>query len=289
MRRAVPVIFLAILFLLAVSTPAAFPGSSGGNITVPYALADGAGLTGYLSLPREYQEGKRYPAILLIHGGLGDNQGARNRAEEFLRTGPEKKHLCPHYAVFSAAYHSDYFGGPKEIESLAAALKTLAGLPQVAPGRIAAFGVSHGGYLALMCAAHPRMPLKIKAAVSISGVVDVGAFLEHRFRGNRIAAGPAARALGWPPEKDAGTRENYARLSVLSYLGNLQAPVLVAHGAGDNLVPVSKARRLKEGLEKQNKQFEYLEVLTGKIGGHFIFLSSKEMWEKIGVFLKKYL
>jgi dipeptidyl aminopeptidase/acylaminoacyl peptidase len=258
-------------------------------MTIPYALADGAALTGYLSLPRDYQEGKKYPAILLIHGGLGDNQGVRKRAEEFLRTGPVKKHLCPHYAVFAAAYHSDYLGGPKEIESMAAALKTLAGLPQVDPGRIAALGVSHGGYLALMSAAHPRMPLKIKAAVSISGVVDVGAFLEHRFKGNRIAAGPAARALGWPPEKDAETRENYARLSVLSYLGNLQAPVLVVHGAEDNLVPVSQARRLKEGLEQKKKKFEYLEVHTGKIGGHFIFLSSKEMWEKVEVFIKKYL
>lgn len=289
MNRPVRIFFLVSLIFLLPSDSLARGQSDGAAASVPYALADGTGLSGFLSLPQGYQEGKRYPAILLIHGGLGDNQGVRNRAEEFLRTGPVKKYLRPHYAVFSAAYHSDYLGGPKEIESLAAALKTVAGLPQVAPGRIAALGVSHGGYLALMCATHPGMPLKIKAAVSISGVVDVGAFLEHRFRGNRIAAGPAARALGWPPEKDAATRENYARLSVLSCLGNLQAPVLVVHGTEDNLVPVSQARRLKEGLEKQNKQFEYLEVPTGKIGGHFIFLSSKEMWEKIGVFLKKYL
>jgi len=289
MIKAISGIFLAILFWLSVSTPAAFPRSSGGITTVPYTLADGTGLTGYFSLPPGYQEGKRYPAILLIHGGLGDNHGVRNRAKEFLHTGPVKKHLRPHYPVFSAAFHSEYLGGPQEIESMAAALKAMASLPQVDPGRIAALGVSHGGYLALMCAAHPGMPSKIKAVVSISGVVEVGAFLEHRFGGNRIAAGPAAMALGWPPDKDAVTKENYARLSVLSYLGNLQAPVLALHGTEDNLVPVSQARKLKEGLEKQNKKFEYLEVPTGKIGGHFIFLSSKEIWEKIGVFLRKYL
>jgi dipeptidyl aminopeptidase/acylaminoacyl peptidase len=289
MNRPVPGIFLIAVVLLLLAAPRVWGQSPGEAFPIPYALADGTRLTGYLSLPGNYQEGKRYPAILLIHGGLGDGKGVRNRADGFLKTKPVKEHLCRDYVVFSAAYHTDYFGGPQEIESLAAALKALAGLPQVDSNRIAALGVSHGGYLALMCAVNPRIPLKIKAAVSISGVVDVGAFLQHRFGGSRMAAGPAARALGWPPDRDAGTRENFARLSVLTYLDNLQVPVLVIHGTKDNLVPVSQARSLKEALEKQKKPFEYLELPTGKIGGHFIFLSSKEMWEKIGVFLKKFL
>jgi dipeptidyl aminopeptidase/acylaminoacyl peptidase len=301
MKRPVPGIFLLSLILLLLSAPFAWGRSSGGAIPVPYALTDGTRLTGYLSLPEGYQEGKKYPSILLIHGGRGDDKGVLNRADGFLRTGPVKEHLCRDYVVFSAAYHTDYFGGPKEIESMAAALKAMTALPQVDRSRIAALGVSHGGYLALMCAVNPQIPLKVKAAVSISGVVDVAAFLQHRYlpalggkagTGRlppRLAASPAVRALGWPPDKDAKTKENYGRLSVLSYLGNLQAPVLVVHGTKDNLVPVSQARSLREALEKQNKTFEYLEVPTGKIGGHFIFLSSKAMWEKIDLFLKKIL
>jgi len=253
-------------------------------------LTNGAKLTGYLSLPPDYPEGARYPAILLIHGGRGDDgKELRNRTAGFLKAPPVKEHLCRRYVVLSAAYQSDYLGGPREIESLAAALKTLAGLPQVDRGRLAALGVSHGGYLALMCAGHPQIPVQIKAAVSISGVVDVAAFLQHRFGGSRLAASPAVRALGWPPDKDAQTRENYARLSVLTYLGHFQVPVLVIHGTKDNLVPVSQARKLKEALEQRQKVFEYLEVPTGKIGGHFIFVSSKAVWAKINAFLKKHL
>ncbi|MBI4643429.1 MAG: prolyl oligopeptidase family serine peptidase [Deltaproteobacteria bacterium] len=237
----------------------------------------------------------------MIHGGRRDGKGVLERADGFLRTGPVKERLCPHYVVFSAAYHTDYFGGPQEMESMAAALKAMTALPQVDPGRIAALGVSHGGYLALMCAVNPQIPKIIKTAVSISGVTDVAAFLQHRHRpglggkaGTRplppsLAFSPVIRALGWPPDKDARTKENYARLSVLSYLGNLQAPLLVIHGAQDNLVPVSQARSLREALAKQNKPCEYLEIPTGEIGGHFIFLSSKAMWEKIEAFLKKYL
>jgi fermentation-respiration switch protein FrsA (DUF1100 family) len=152
-----------------------------------------------------------------------------------------------------------------------------------------------------MCAVHPQIPKMIKTAVSISGVVDVAAFLQHRYGpglGGKadtgrlppsLAFSPVVRALGWPPDKDATTKENFARLSVLSYLGNLQTPLLVLHGTQDNLVPISQARSLQEALEKQNKPFEYLEIPTGELGGHFIFLSSKAMWKKIEAFLKKNL
>jgi len=301
MQRRVSAILMMSLILFLIFAPHAYSRSSGAAIPVPYALADGTRLTSFLSLPAGYQEGKKYPGILLIHGGRGDGKGALERADVFLQTGPVKEHLRPNYVVFSAAYHTDYFGGPHEIESMAAALKAMASLPQVDQGRIAALGVSHGGYLALMCAVHPQIPKMIKTAVSISGVVDVAAFLLYRYRPTLkgmtdtgyqppgLAASPAVRALGWPPDKDARTRENYGRLSVISYLGNLQVPILVAHGAKDNIVPVSQARSLKEALEEQKKTFEYLEVPTGKSGGHFIFLSSKEMWERIDLFLKKYL
>lgn len=275
---------LVFLFLTALPVCGAKPASP-----IDYALADGTRLTAYLSLPRGYQKGKKYPAILLIHGGKGDGKDPLSRADGVLKTKPVQERFCPHYVVFAAAYHMDYFGGPRELESLAAALKTLAALPQVDPTRIAALGVSHGGYLALMCAVHPEIPKIIKAAVSISGVVDVGAFLQHRSGGTSMAASPVGRALGWPPDKDAGARGNYARVSLHTYLGNLQAPVLVIHGDRDNLVPVSQARGLRESLEKRHKVFEFLEVPTGKIGGHFIFLTSKAVWEKIDAFLKKYL
>jgi len=299
-RTTFRIFLLSMIFLLLAASLAWGRGGAAG-LPVGYALTDGTRLTGYLSLPQGYQEGKRYPAILLIHGGRGDGQERRNRAAGFLRTGPVKEHLCRDYVVFSAAYHTDYFGGPQEIESMAAALQAMAGLPQVERRRIAALGVSHGGYLALMCAVHPELRGKIKAAASISGVVDVAEFLRYRYRHRLrgqvdtglqtpgLAASPVVRALGWPPDRDAGTREKYGRLSVLTYLENLQAPVLVIHGTKDYLVPVSQARKLREALEKQDKPYEYLEVPTGKMGGHFIFLSSQAAWDKITAFLKKYL
>ncbi|MHB8069620.1 MAG: alpha/beta hydrolase family protein [Desulfobaccales bacterium] len=298
--KAARVLLLPVILLL-VSASITWSQGAGAARPIDYALNDGTRLTGYLSLPPDYQPGKKYPAILLIHGGRGDGKELLSRADGFLKIRPVQEHLCRRYVVLAAAYHSDYLGGPLEIESMAAALKALAGLPQVDRARLAALGVSHGGYLALMCAGHPRIPVKIKAAVSISGVVDVAAFLQQRYRPSlwgrlapggqppELAASPAVRALGWPPDKDAGTRGNYDRLSVLTYVGSFQAPVLAIHGTQDNLVPVSQARSLKEALEQRQKVFEYLEVPTGRIGGHFIIVTSKAVWEKVDAFLKRYL
>lgn len=281
--------FLLSVILLLLSPSITWSGDAGATVPIDYALTDGTRLTGYLSLPPDYQPGRKYPAILLIHGGMGDGKQLLSRADGFLKIRPVKEHLGRRYVVFSAAYHSDYLGGPREIESMAAALKIMAGLPQVDRARLAALGVSHGGYLALMCAGHPWIPEKLKAAVSISGVVDVAAFLQQRFGGNRLGLSPVGQALGWPPDKDTRTRENYDRVSVLTYVGNFQAPVLAIHGTRDNLVPVSQARSLKETLEQRQKVFEYLEIPTGKIGGHFIIVTSQAVWEKIDAFLKKYL
>lgn len=54
-------------------------------------------------------------------------------------------------------------------------------------------------------------------------------------------------------------------------------------------MPVRQGQRLREALAKEHKTFEYLEVPTGKIGGHFIFLTSKAVWEKTDSFLKRHL
>jgi dipeptidyl aminopeptidase/acylaminoacyl peptidase len=263
---------------------------------VSYALPDGTRLTGYLSLPPDCREGERYPAILLIHGWRGvSRQRPQGLARECLDLKPHREYLRRHYVVFSGEYYADYLGDSREFHSMAAALKTMAAIPQVDPQRIAAVGESHGGYLALMCMVHPDINPKPKIAVSICGVVDVADWVQY-LQAIKDKAGllpglrPYAvtkipRALGWPPDQDPGTREKFARISVLTYVTNLQGPVLLIHGDGDTVVPLTQATRLQEALRREKKDYEFLEVP----GGHFIFRDNKVVWEKVDTFLREYL
>ncbi|MEW6387269.1 MAG: alpha/beta fold hydrolase [Thermodesulfobacteriota bacterium] len=280
-----------------------------GVTPVAYRLPEGRQLTGYLSVPPTYRPGEKYPAILLIHGGKGvDAAGLQRQALTFLKTRVVQEHLAPRYVVFSAEYYSEYFADPRELASMAAALKTLTALPQVDPRKVAALGVSHGGYLALMCAVHPEIRPKPRAAVSVSGVVDVAAFVADKLRAKQIilsrwpeSAGVVERepydyvtrkvveAWGWPPDRDAATRENYRRASVLTYVKHLAGPLLVIHGSTDHLVPLSQAQELRKALKAQHKSGDVLIIPTGKTGGHFIFFTDPQVWQKIMAFLGQHL
>lgn len=264
---------------------------------VSYALSDGTRLTGYLSFPPECREGKKYPAILLVHGGRGvSRQRPQGLAKGYLKLKPHQEYLLRNYVVFSGEYYADYLGDSRAFQSMAAALETMATIPQVDPQRIAAVGASHGGYLALMCMIHPNIRPKPKIGVSVCGVVDVAEWVKYLqtikdqpglLPGLRqFAVIKIPRAFGWPPDKDPGTRENFARISVLSYVRNLEAPILVIHGDEDTVVPITQARMLREALRQEKKNYEFLEVHTG---GHFIFLDSNTVWERIDAFLKEYL
>jgi dipeptidyl aminopeptidase/acylaminoacyl peptidase len=289
-------LLLAVAMLLAFSqlTNSQIPP---GITAVHYALADGTRLTGYLSLPRGYQKGERYPAILLLHGWRGvSRQRPQGLAESYLKLKIHQKYLCQQYVVFSGEYYADYLGDSREFQSMAAALKTMATLPQVDPQRIAVVGASHGGYLALMCMLHPDIQPKPKIAVSICGVVDVAEWVVylHTIK-DKPGLLPGLRqfalikiplAFGWPPDKDPETRENFARISVLSYVKNLESPILVIHGDRDTVVPITQARMLREALRQEKKNYEFFEEHNG---GHFIYINSNAVWEKINAFLKKYL
>ncbi|MEW6660710.1 MAG: hypothetical protein AB1424_18870 [Thermodesulfobacteriota bacterium] len=69
MKSKVPRGFLLSAFLLLLSASITWGRGPGTVTAVDYTLTNGAKLTGYLSLPPDYQEGARCPAILLIHGG----------------------------------------------------------------------------------------------------------------------------------------------------------------------------------------------------------------------------
>lgn len=266
---------------------------------IRYSIPDGTELKGWVSIPENRGKGK-FPGILLIHGGAslsGDDE--RFGPKHMLEISAVQKNLGAKYAIFSVEYKSEYFGDANEFKSITAAYKKFITEPYVDPSRIALVGVSHGGFLALLGALDPDNAIDAKAVVDISGVVDLE--MHVRFYEKKIKEDPklsnydsyavsgVKRPLGWPPDRDGKTRENFRKRSALSFIKDLDIPLLVIHGKSDKFVPFAQAEALIAEAKKHGKKVEFEAVPGWLRGNHFLIASRGAVWERVSEFLDKNL
>lgn len=264
-----------------------------------YGLSDGTELKGWVSLPENGGKGK-LPGILLIHGGAslsGDDE--RFGPKRMLEISAVQKNLGTKYAILSVEYRSEYFGDANEFKSVTAAYKKFITEPYVDQSRVALVGVSHGGFLALLGALDPDNKIDAKAVVNISGVTDLE--MHVRFYEKKVKEDPklshydqyavsgVKKTLGWPPDRDENTRENFRKRSALSFVKDLGIPLLVMHGQNDQFVPFAQAEALVAEAKKHGKKVEF-EAVSGRLrGNHFLIASRGAVWKRVSEFLDRNL
>lgn len=166
-----------------------------------------------------------WPAVLLIHGGgwvEGDLSDFESLAPAFARRG-----------IVAAAMN--YRLGPDsrwpaQLEDAHAALDRLLGA-QVDPERIAVWGHSAGGHLALMLAL--QRPDAVRCVVALGAPTDLPLLAEHE----RVA--PGTHGLD-----SVFDDAQLAAASPLSVRPAEAPPMLLIHGEADTIVPVGHARAL---------------------------------------------
>jgi dipeptidyl aminopeptidase/acylaminoacyl peptidase len=198
-----------------------------------------------------------FPAIIVVHGGLGE-QGRNALRSNLLGVGTPVMEAMykAGYVVVMSDFRRHDFGG-KEIDDVAAVFNHVLTLPYVDKTQVGIYGASHGGYIALMVATRVRPA----AAVACAPVVDV----LDEFR--RMPAPPAT-----PPIKPSARREialeladklggtpdtvpeRYQALSILTRVDQISCPVLVIQGTGDQLLSGSKL--LKAEMDRAGKPCE---------------------------------
>lgn len=205
-----------------------------------------------------------YPLVVAIHGGaffLGDKRDNQlNGPIEALRHG---------YAVASINYRlSSEARFPAALEDVKAAirfLRTNAERYRLDPGRVAVWGNSAGGYLAVMAGVtgHTRafddaslgssaQPSAVQAVIDWYGPI-VFATMDGQFRksgkGPLVHGGPASWESRFIGETvDTAPEKLLRRANPLSYLGPGLPSFLIQHGDSDPLVPVEQSIDLGEAL-----------------------------------------
>ena len=219
---------------------------------------DGTTAWGFLMKPPAFDPSKKYPLMLLVHGGpqgtFGDDFHFRWNAEMF---------AAPGYVVFmpnfrgSTSYGEAYkdaitrHWGDRPYEDIMSGVDFVtAKFPFVDGDRVAMAGASYGGYMANWLAVQtPRF----KCIVSHAGLWD-------------IKSKYGCTDELWFPEWEFGGEpyhhpELYEKWSPSAYVLNLEkfkTPMLVVHGAYDFRVHESQAFQLFQALQRLGVESKFL-------------------------------
>ena len=224
-----------------------------------YKARDGLEIPAYLSLPVGVttRPEKPLPAIVMPHGGPGARDFSSFEPLVQLFTSRGYAVLQMNYrgsagygGEFKAAGHRQW--GQAMQDDVTDGTRWLAAEGIADPQRTCIVGWSYGGYAALMGAV--KEPTLYSCVVSIAGVSDLRALInsERRYINGRLST--MGIGDGW---KDRGSLEEN---SPVNGAKRIQAPVLLAHGTDDRVVPIQQTTDMAKALRKAGKAYEYVEL-----------------------------
>lgn len=193
------------------------------------------------------QPGRKYPVIVSVYGGPG-NQNVRRAWGGYF-----DQYLAQQgYVVFTLDNRGAGFRGTRfegalhrrlsnvEVEDQVRGVDFLRTLPYVDAKRVGVFGWSYGGYMALMCMV--RAPEHFTAGVSGAPVTDWKLYDTHY----------TERYMGTPADNPQG----YLDSMVMTHAVNLRGPLLVMHGMADDNVLLTHSTAIFKRLQDLGKQYD---------------------------------
>lgn len=230
--------------------------------TVSWKGPGGRTLDGVLTYPAGYQQGRRYPLVLLVHGG--PNASSRERfsllpqlvaAHDWFVFEPNYRGSDNSGNAFYASIYRDAGQGPGE--DVMSGVEYLKGRGLIDPGRMAVSGWSYGGFMTTWLAGHYPV---WKAAVAGAAVTD---WVEmYDLSDGNITQ---SEATGASPYVGDGLAIN-RRQSPASAMTRIRAPTLIMCNTGDFRVPITQSYGLYRALRDNHVTTEFYAIPSG---GHF--------------------
>jgi dipeptidyl aminopeptidase/acylaminoacyl peptidase len=247
--------------------------------------AGGRQVNGMIVKPPFFEEGKKYPVVLLIHGGpqgsFGDDFHYRWNVEMFASPGYVVAMInftgsTGYGQAFTDAISGDWGGAPYE-DIMKGVDYIEANFDFIDPDRIGAAGASYGGYMIDWIEGHTD---RFKCLVSHDGVYD----LESMYG--------ATEELWFPEWEFRGTPwtnlELYEKFSPHRYAADFRTPCLIIHGEHDYRVPYNQGLEFFTALQRQGVESK---LLFFPDEDHFVQkpLNAELWWGTIQDWFERYL
>jgi dipeptidyl aminopeptidase/acylaminoacyl peptidase len=218
-----------------------------------YEGAEGWNVHGWLMKPVGFEEGKKYPLILEIHGGphamyantyFNEFQILAAQGFAVLYVNPRGSH--GYGQKFVDAVRGDY-GGNDYNDLMAAVDYALETYDFIDKDRLGVTGGSYGGFMTNWIVGHTN---RFKAAVtqrsisnwiSFYGVSDIGYYFSE-----------------WQILADLNDIETLWKHSPLAYAKDIETPLLIIHSEKDYRCPIEQGEQLFISLKRQQKTAKFI-------------------------------
>ena len=244
----------------------------------------------YIFIPRDIDPSKKYPLIVLPHGGVHSNFNTfythivrELMAQQYIVVAAEYRGSTGYGRGF---YQSIDYGGLEVEDVYASRNYAIENYEIVDPNRVGIMGWSHGGLITLFnIFNHPK---DFKVAYAGVPVSDLVARMGYKTQGYR-----ELYSVDFHIGKSAYENvEEYKKRSPAWHAEKLNTPLLIHTNTNDADVNVLEVEHLIKSLKAADKKFEY-EVYEDIPGGHSFdridTKKAKEVRVKIYKFLAGYL
>ncbi|TYS18500.1 S9 family peptidase [Rossellomorea vietnamensis] len=250
---------------------------------ISWKNSDDVEIEGVFTTPADFDASKKYPLLVLVHGGPGwasfpIHSGCFNDkypVEAFVQKGFIV--LEPNYRG-STGYGNDFYKanyrnfGIGDYDDAISGVDLLVGKGIADRDRVGVMGWSQGGFIAAFCSIYSD---RFKAA-SVGGAITnlrnhyVNTDIPYFFR----------MYLGSTPWDDP---EIYSKASPMTYIKSASTPTLIQHGEMDARVPITNAYDLYRGLRDMNVEtelvvFKGMAYSSDQPGMHAAIMKQNLMW-----------
>ena len=219
----------------------------------------------YIFIPRKIDREKKYPLIILPHGGV--HADFTTYHTHIIRELMEQGYIvaAPEYRGSTGYGKSFYekidYGGLEIEDNYAARNYMVENYDFVDKARVGIMGWSHGGLIALMdIFQHPEDYKVAFAGVPVSDLVARLGYYGEDYRKEFSAD----YHIGKTVNQDV---EEYRRRSPVNHVDKLKTPLLIHTNTNDDDVNVLEVEHLIQALKAAGKKFEY-EIFKDAPGGH---------------------
>ena len=219
---------------------------------VRWKAPDGLEIEGLLVKPLGYEQGRRYPLILQIHGGPYGQfyYGLNTRTQIFAANGyavllPNPRGSTGYGTKFTTANVGDW--GGKDYQDLMAGVDEVIKMGLADPGRLGVMGNSYGGFMTFWTITQTN---RFKAAIGHAGISDW-----YSFHGQSDIPGLMEYGFGGTPWT---AREMYEKWSPVRYADRVKTPLMITHGEHDRRVPIAQAEQYYRALRKRGVETVFI-------------------------------